>query len=152
MLWGPGVARWCLTGCLLLPPLPDGDLTDTVSGPRSTTSDPTSSKASTKSPTQRHNPFSEDPAETMSSSDTPVHTTSQGKGESHTLDLPDACTELEVIRSAGVGGTSGCPSRLLPASCFGPRAPGPHPRGRTGIFLETKGFSGGSWSKRKQRA
>uniref|UniRef100_A0ABI8ANM6 Pleckstrin homology and RUN domain containing M2 n=1 Tax=Felis catus TaxID=9685 RepID=A0ABI8ANM6_FELCA len=77
----------------------DGDLTDTVSGPRSTASDPTSSKASTKSPTQRHNPFSEDQAETVSSSDTtPVHTTSQEKGESHTLDLPDACTELEVIR------------------------------------------------------
>uniref|UniRef100_A0A452V8X8 Pleckstrin homology domain-containing family M member 2 n=1 Tax=Ursus maritimus TaxID=29073 RepID=A0A452V8X8_URSMA len=77
----------------------DGDLTDTVSGPRSTTSDPTSSKASTKSPTQRHNPFSEDAAETVSSSDTtPVHTTSQEKGESHTLDLPDPCPELEVIR------------------------------------------------------
>uniref|UniRef100_A0A667IQJ3 Pleckstrin homology domain-containing family M member 2 n=1 Tax=Lynx canadensis TaxID=61383 RepID=A0A667IQJ3_LYNCA len=77
----------------------DGDLTDTVSGPRSTASDPTSSKASTKSPTQRHNPFSEDQAETVSSSDTtPVHTTSQEKGESRTLDLPDACTELEVIR------------------------------------------------------
>uniref|UniRef100_A0A8C0Q2I5 Pleckstrin homology domain-containing family M member 2 n=2 Tax=Canis lupus familiaris TaxID=9615 RepID=A0A8C0Q2I5_CANLF len=77
----------------------DGDLTDTVSGPRSTASDLTSSKASTKSPTQRHNPFSEDPAETVSSSDTtPVHTTSQEKGEPHTLDLPDACTELEVIR------------------------------------------------------
>nr|XP_025711847.1 pleckstrin homology domain-containing family M member 2 isoform X3 [Callorhinus ursinus] len=77
----------------------DGDLTDTVSGPRSTASDPTSSKASTKSPTQRHNPFSEDQAETVSSSDTtPVHTTSQEKGESHAVDLPDPCTELEVIR------------------------------------------------------
>ncbi|MXQ81734.1 hypothetical protein E5288_WYG004956 [Bos mutus] len=82
----------------------DGDLTDTVSGPRSTTSDPTSSKASTKSPTQRHNPFNEDQAETVSSSDTtPVHTSSQEKGESHTPDLPDTCTELEVIRSAGRG-------------------------------------------------
>ncbi|XP_023113931.2 pleckstrin homology domain-containing family M member 2 isoform X2 [Felis catus] len=83
----------------IAPSSEDGDLTDTVSGPRSTASDPTSSKASTKSPTQRHNPFSEDQAETVSSSDTtPVHTTSQEKGESHTLDLPDACTELEVIR------------------------------------------------------
>ncbi|XP_064445945.1 pleckstrin homology domain-containing family M member 2 isoform X4 [Mirounga angustirostris] len=77
----------------------DGDLTDTVSGPRSTASDPTSSKASTKSPTQRHNPFSEDQAETVSSSDTtPVHSTSQEKGESHAVDLPDPSTELEVIR------------------------------------------------------
>ncbi|VFV42161.1 pleckstrin homology [Lynx pardinus] len=83
----------------IAPSSEDGDLTDTVSGPRSTASDPTSSKASTKSPTQRHNPFSEDQAETVSSSDTtPVHTTSQEKGESRTLDLPDACTELEVIR------------------------------------------------------
>ncbi|XP_043429771.1 pleckstrin homology domain-containing family M member 2 isoform X2 [Prionailurus bengalensis] len=83
----------------IAPSSEDGDLTDTVSGPRSTASDPTSSKASAKSPTQRHNPFSEDQAETVSSSDTtPVHTTSQEKGEPRTLDLPDACTELEVIR------------------------------------------------------
>nr|XP_010955798.1 pleckstrin homology domain-containing family M member 2 [Camelus bactrianus] len=82
----------------IAPSSEDGDLTDTVSGPRSTASDPTSSKASTKSPTQRHNPFNEDQAETVSSSDTtPVHATSQEKGESHILDLPD-CTELEVIR------------------------------------------------------
>lgn len=89
-------------GCLLFPVLSDGDLTDTVSGPRSTASDLTSSKASTKSPTQRHNPFNEDQAETVSSSDTtPVHTTSQENAESHTPDLPDTCTELEVIRSVG---------------------------------------------------
>uniref|UniRef100_A0A7N5KQL4 Pleckstrin homology domain-containing family M member 2 n=1 Tax=Ailuropoda melanoleuca TaxID=9646 RepID=A0A7N5KQL4_AILME len=83
----------------IAPSSEDGDLTDTVSGPRSTASDPTSSKASTKSPTQRHNPFSEDAAETVSSSDTtPVHATSQEKGESHALNLPDPCPELEVIR------------------------------------------------------
>ncbi|XP_021568045.1 pleckstrin homology domain-containing family M member 2 [Carlito syrichta] len=77
----------------------DGDLTDTVSGPRSTASDLASSKASTRSPTQRYNPFNEEQAETVSSSDTtPVHTTSQEKGESQALDLPDTCTELEVIR------------------------------------------------------
>lgn len=40
----------------------------------------------------------------MSSSDTtPVHTTSQEKEEAQALDLPDTCTELEVIRSAGRG-------------------------------------------------
>ncbi|XP_007948980.1 pleckstrin homology domain-containing family M member 2 [Orycteropus afer afer] len=77
----------------------DGDLTDTVSGPRSTASDPASSKASTKSPTQRHNPFNEAQGEGVSSSDTtPVHTASLEKGESQTLDLPEAYTELEVIR------------------------------------------------------
>ncbi|XP_014388778.1 PREDICTED: pleckstrin homology domain-containing family M member 2 isoform X1 [Myotis brandtii] len=76
----------------------DGDLTDTVSGPRSTASDLTSSKASTKSPTQRHNPFNEEQAEAVSSSDTtPVHTASQGK-EPHPPELLDAGTELEVIR------------------------------------------------------
>ncbi|KAM5246830.1 pleckstrin homology domain-containing family M member 2 isoform 2-T2 [Ctenodactylus gundi] len=83
----------------IAPSSEDGDLTDTVSGPRSTTSDLASSKASTKSPTQRHNPFNEEQAETVSSSDTtPVHTTSQEKGEAQAPDLSDACTELEVIR------------------------------------------------------
>lgn len=111
MLWGPGPQTVSDgPGCLLFPVLPDGDLTDTVSGPRSTASDPTSSKASTRSPTQRHNPFNEDQAETVSSSDTtPVHATSQEKG-SHTPELPDTCTELEVIRSAGgerLGGRPG---------------------------------------------
>ncbi|XP_040843887.1 pleckstrin homology domain-containing family M member 2 isoform X1 [Ochotona curzoniae] len=77
----------------------DGDLTDTVSGPRSTASDLTSSKASTRSPTQRHNPFNEEQAETVSSSDTtPVHATSEDKEESQVPELPEACAELEVIR------------------------------------------------------
>lgn len=88
--------------CLFV--LTDGDLTDTISGPRSTASDLTSSKASTKSPTQRHNPFNEEQPEAVSSSDTtPVHATSQEKEEAQTPDQPDACTELEVIRSAGRG-------------------------------------------------
>nr|XP_012618502.2 pleckstrin homology domain-containing family M member 2 isoform X2 [Microcebus murinus] len=83
----------------IAPSSEDGDLTDTVSGPRSTTSDLASSKASTRSPTQRHNPFNQEQAEVVSSSDTtPVHTTPPEKDESRALDLPDACTELEVIR------------------------------------------------------
>ncbi|XP_023578252.1 pleckstrin homology domain-containing family M member 2 isoform X3 [Octodon degus] len=83
----------------IAPSSEDGDLTDTISGPRSTASDLPSSKASTRSPTQRHNPFNEEQAETVSSSDTtPVHTTSQDKGESQVLEPPDTCTELEVIR------------------------------------------------------
>ncbi|XP_059547137.1 pleckstrin homology domain-containing family M member 2 isoform X7 [Myotis daubentonii] len=82
----------------IAPSSEDGDLTDTVSGPRSTASDLTSSKASTKSPTQRHNPFNEEQAEAVSSSDTtPVHSASQGK-EPHPSELLDAGTELEVIR------------------------------------------------------
>nr|XP_017193752.2 pleckstrin homology domain-containing family M member 2 isoform X2 [Oryctolagus cuniculus] len=83
----------------IAPSSEDGDLTDTVSGPRSTASDLTSSKASTKSPTQRHNPFNEEQAETVSSSDTtPVHSASQEREEPQALDPPDSCTELEVIR------------------------------------------------------
>ncbi|XP_005004409.1 pleckstrin homology domain-containing family M member 2 isoform X4 [Cavia porcellus] len=83
----------------IAPSSEDGDLTDTISGPRSTASDLTSSKASTRSPTQRHNPFNEEQAETVSSSETtPVHATSQDKGDSQVLEPPDACTELEVIR------------------------------------------------------
>ncbi|EDL13390.1 mCG19999, isoform CRA_a [Mus musculus] len=82
----------------IAPSSEDGDLTDTISGPRSTASDLTSSKTSTKSPTQRHNPFNEEQAETASSDTTPVHTTSQEKEEAQAPDQPDACTELEVIR------------------------------------------------------
>ncbi|XP_005081145.1 pleckstrin homology domain-containing family M member 2 isoform X1 [Mesocricetus auratus] len=77
----------------------DGDLTDTISGPRSTASDMTSGKTSTKSPTQRHNPFNEEQPEAVSSSDTtPVHATSPEKEEAQAPDQSDACTELEVIR------------------------------------------------------
>ncbi|XP_058531582.1 pleckstrin homology domain-containing family M member 2 isoform X2 [Ochotona princeps] len=83
----------------IAPSSEDGDLTDTVSGPRSTASDLTSSKASTRSPTQRHNPFNEEQAETVSSPDTtPVHATSEDKEESQVPELPDASAELEVIR------------------------------------------------------
>ncbi|XP_045404602.1 pleckstrin homology domain-containing family M member 2 isoform X2 [Lemur catta] len=83
----------------IAPSSEDGDLTDTISGPRSTASDLASSKASTRSPPQRHNPFNQEQAEVISSSDTtPVHTTPPEKEESRALDLPDACTDLEVIR------------------------------------------------------
>uniref|UniRef100_I3MLS2 Pleckstrin homology domain-containing family M member 2 n=1 Tax=Ictidomys tridecemlineatus TaxID=43179 RepID=I3MLS2_ICTTR len=110
----------------IAPSSEDGDLTDTVSGPRSTASDLTSSKASTKSPTQRHNPFSEEQAETVSSSDTtPVHTSSQEKGGSQALGLLDACTELEVIRSAGRGrGVYKCPRVCVHSSPFTSRGSG----------------------------
>lgn len=115
ILWGPGGPRQGLTGCCLLPVLPDGDLTDTVSGPRSTASDLTSGKASARSPTQRHNPFNEDQAEPVSSSDTtPVHATFQEKAESRTPEPPDACVELEVIRSEGAGAGGGWVGFLVP--------------------------------------
>ncbi|XP_054251024.1 pleckstrin homology domain-containing family M member 2 [Indicator indicator] len=81
----------------------DGDLTDTLSCPRSTASEANGSKASVKSPTQRHNPFNEERAEGTSSTETtPVHTAAQEKAEAtpEGTDQSESCTELEVIRLA----------------------------------------------------
>ncbi|XP_035423796.1 pleckstrin homology domain-containing family M member 2 isoform X2 [Cygnus atratus] len=81
----------------------DGDLTDTLSCPRSTASEANGSKASVKSPTQRYNPFNEEKADTLSSTETtPVHTASQEKAEAtpEGTDQSESCTELEVIRLA----------------------------------------------------
>uniref|UniRef100_A0A493SWP6 Pleckstrin homology domain-containing family M member 2 n=1 Tax=Anas platyrhynchos platyrhynchos TaxID=8840 RepID=A0A493SWP6_ANAPP len=81
----------------------DGDLTDTLSCPRSTASEANGSKASMKSPTQRYNPFNEEKADTLSSTETtPVHTASQEKAEAtpEGTDQSESCTELEVIRLA----------------------------------------------------
>ncbi|XP_015737924.1 pleckstrin homology domain-containing family M member 2 isoform X1 [Coturnix japonica] len=81
----------------------DGDLTDTLSCPHSTASEANGSKASVKSPTQRYNPFNEEKAEVLSSTETtPVHTASQEKAEAtpEGTDQSESCTELEVIRLA----------------------------------------------------
>ncbi|XP_010153673.1 PREDICTED: pleckstrin homology domain-containing family M member 2, partial [Eurypyga helias] len=81
----------------------DGDLTDTLSCPRSTASEANSSKASVKSPTQRYNPFNEEKADVPSSAETtPVHTASREKAEGtpEGTDQSESCTELEVIRLA----------------------------------------------------
>ncbi|NWS77430.1 PKHM2 protein, partial [Crotophaga sulcirostris] len=81
----------------------DGDLTDTLSCPRSAASEATGSKASVKSPTQRYNPFNEEKADAPSSAETtPVHTASQEKAEAtpEGTDQSESCTELEVIRLA----------------------------------------------------
>nr|XP_009669256.1 PREDICTED: pleckstrin homology domain-containing family M member 2 isoform X1 [Struthio camelus australis] len=81
----------------------DGDLTDTLSCPRSTASEANGSKASVKSPTQRYNPFNEEKADVPSSTETtPVHTASQEKAEAtpEGTDQSESCTELEVIRLA----------------------------------------------------
>uniref|UniRef100_A0A8D2KWN9 Pleckstrin homology domain-containing family M member 2 n=1 Tax=Varanus komodoensis TaxID=61221 RepID=A0A8D2KWN9_VARKO len=79
----------------------EGDLTDTLSCPPSGTSE-LASRASAKSPTQRHNPFNEK-AEALSSAETtPVHSASQEKAEGTTegTSQSEGCTELEVIRLA----------------------------------------------------
>ncbi|NXP73789.1 PKHM2 protein, partial [Ramphastos sulfuratus] len=81
----------------------DGDLTDTLSCPRSTASEANGSKASAKSPTQRYNPFNEEKADGLSSTETtPVHTAAQEKAEAtpEGTDQSESCTELEVIRLA----------------------------------------------------
>ncbi|XP_019396965.1 PREDICTED: pleckstrin homology domain-containing family M member 2 isoform X2 [Crocodylus porosus] len=79
----------------------DGDLTDTLSCPRSVASDTNGSKVSMKSPTQRYNPFNEK-AEVSSSETTPVHAASQEGVDAATegTDQSESCTELEVIRLA----------------------------------------------------
>ncbi|XP_061869116.1 pleckstrin homology domain-containing family M member 2 isoform X2 [Colius striatus] len=87
----------------IAPSSEDGDLTDTLSCPRSTASEANGSKASVKSPTQRYNPFNEEKADVPSSIETtPVHTAAQDKAEAtpEGTDQSESCTELEVIRLA----------------------------------------------------
>ncbi|XP_069730987.1 pleckstrin homology domain-containing family M member 2 isoform X4 [Phaenicophaeus curvirostris] len=87
----------------IAPSSEDGDLTDTLSCPRSTASEVNGSKVSVKSPTQRYNPFNEEKAEVLSSTETtPVHAASLEKAEAtpEGTDQSESCTELEVIRLA----------------------------------------------------
>ncbi|XP_061235590.1 pleckstrin homology domain-containing family M member 2 isoform X2 [Neopsephotus bourkii] len=87
----------------IAPSSEDGDLTDTLSCPRSTASEANGSKGSAKSPTQRHNPFNEEKSDVASSTETtPVHTASREKAEGtpEGTDQSESCTELEVIRLA----------------------------------------------------
>lgn len=91
--------------------LAEGDLTDPVSGPRSTASDPQTvisdsvvkttatpvrSTSLSRSPTFRYNPFNEDSDTNTSADVTPVHTASRRD------DAESNGTELEVIRCVPV--------------------------------------------------
>ncbi|XP_071305470.1 pleckstrin homology domain-containing family M member 2 isoform X2 [Agelaius tricolor] len=80
----------------IAPSSEDGDLTDTLSCPRS---EPNGGRAVVRSPTQqRHNPFNQDRAEAPSSADTtPVH---RAEATPEGTDQSESCTELEVIRLA----------------------------------------------------
>ncbi|XP_072553097.1 pleckstrin homology domain-containing family M member 2 isoform X2 [Salminus brasiliensis] len=99
----------------IAPSSEEGDLTDPVSGPRSSASDPQTvvsdsvviraapppvrSTSLSRSPTFRHNPFNEDSDTNTSADVTPVHTASRHDvttGE----DTESTSTELEVIRMA----------------------------------------------------
>ncbi|TSR39555.1 Pleckstrin homology domain-containing family M member 2 [Bagarius yarrelli] len=90
----------------------EGDLTDPVSGPRSTASDPQTvitdtvvktsaapvgSTSQLRSPTFRHNPFNEDSDTNTSADVTPVHTASHRNIPAGD-DTESTSTELEVIR------------------------------------------------------
>lgn len=98
-----------------VPLLPEGDLTDPASCPRSTTSDPQTvvtvpmgagagtlavrGPPTPRSPTFRHNPFNGDSDTNTSADVTPVHTAS--RHDTTTGDETESTsTELEVIRSA----------------------------------------------------
>ncbi|XP_070615535.1 pleckstrin homology domain-containing family M member 2 isoform X5 [Erythrolamprus reginae] len=79
----------------------EGDLTDTLSCPRSVASELNSCRASAKSPTQRYNPF-DGKAEGLSSAEsTPVHAASlKADLVPDGTDQSEGCMELEVIRLA----------------------------------------------------
>lgn len=92
--------------------LAEGDLTDPVSGPRSTTSDPQTvisdsmaktaatpvrSTSLSRSPTFRYNPFNEDSDTNTSADVTPVHTASR-RDILAWDETESTSTELEVIR------------------------------------------------------
>lgn len=96
--------------------LAEGDLTDPVSGPRSTASDPQTVIADTviktattpvgctslsRSPTFRYNPFNEDSDTNTSADVTPVHTASRRDIPAGD-DTESTSTELEVIRCVPV--------------------------------------------------
>ncbi|KAM7139071.1 pleckstrin homology domain-containing family M member 2 isoform 1-T1 [Macrochelys suwanniensis] len=81
----------------------DGDLTDTLSCPHSVASDLNGCKAPMKSPTQRYNPFNEEKADALSSTETtPAHTASLERMDTTAegTDQLESGTELEVIRLA----------------------------------------------------
>ncbi|XP_020637727.2 pleckstrin homology domain-containing family M member 2 isoform X2 [Pogona vitticeps] len=88
----------------IAPSSEDGDLTDTLSCPRSVTSELNTSRASAKSPTQqRYNPFNEKAEAPSSTETTPLHSASQEKADLVTTegtDQSESCAELEVIRLA----------------------------------------------------
>ncbi|XP_070812359.1 pleckstrin homology domain-containing family M member 2 isoform X1 [Pituophis catenifer annectens] len=79
----------------------EGDLTDTLSCPRSVVSELNSCRASAKSPTQRYNPFDGKAEGPSSAESTPVHAASlKADLMPEGTDQSEGCTELEVIRLA----------------------------------------------------
>ncbi|XP_053137402.1 pleckstrin homology domain-containing family M member 2 isoform X2 [Hemicordylus capensis] len=92
----------------IAPSSEEGDLTDTLSCPRSVASELSGTRALAKSPPLRHNPFDGKaglplpPFSSSSAETTPVHSASQEKAEgtAEGTDQSESCPELEVIRLA----------------------------------------------------
>ncbi|XP_056364237.1 pleckstrin homology domain-containing family M member 2 isoform X5 [Oenanthe melanoleuca] len=109
----------------------DGDLTDTLSCPRSGASEAQGGRA--RSPTQRHNPFNEQAANAASSADTtPVHAAARDGTEAtpEGTDQSESCTELEVIRLAKKKKT-GKKKKVKPEEAV--NSPAPEASGDSGI-------------------
>uniref|UniRef100_H9GK51 Pleckstrin homology domain-containing family M member 2 n=1 Tax=Anolis carolinensis TaxID=28377 RepID=H9GK51_ANOCA len=135
----------------------DGDLTDTLSCPRSVTSELTAGRASAKSPPQqqqqqlhRYNPFNEKAEAPSSLESTPVHSAAPEKPDgtaAEGTDQSEGGTELEVIRSVS-GRTREKPgkkkkARLEEAAVPARSAPeGPHEEEEDG------GGRSGEWAER----
>ncbi|XP_056364236.1 pleckstrin homology domain-containing family M member 2 isoform X4 [Oenanthe melanoleuca] len=115
----------------IAPSSEDGDLTDTLSCPRSGASEAQGGRA--RSPTQRHNPFNEQAANAASSADTtPVHAAARDGTEAtpEGTDQSESCTELEVIRLAKKKKT-GKKKKVKPEEAV--NSPAPEASGDSGI-------------------
>uniref|UniRef100_A0A8D0G3Q8 Pleckstrin homology domain-containing family M member 2 n=1 Tax=Sphenodon punctatus TaxID=8508 RepID=A0A8D0G3Q8_SPHPU len=81
----------------IAPSSEDGDLTDTLSCPHSMASDLNGSKVSMKSPTQRYNPFNEEKAEVLSSTETtPVLAKKKKAGKKKKVKSEEAASSPEA--------------------------------------------------------
>ncbi|MGH0132435.1 UNVERIFIED_CONTAM: hypothetical protein FKN15_049823 [Acipenser sinensis] len=78
----------------------EGDLTDSVSCPRSAACEPPLLEVAVRSPTLRYNPFNEESDTATSTEVTPVHHNSRDRSDTAEDDTESTGTELEVIRLA----------------------------------------------------
>ncbi|MGH0121139.1 UNVERIFIED_CONTAM: hypothetical protein FKN15_046384 [Acipenser sinensis] len=78
----------------------EGDLTDSVSCPRSAACEPPLLEVAVRNPTLRYNPFNEESDTATSTEVTPVHHNSRDRSDTAEDDTESTGTELEVIRLA----------------------------------------------------
>ncbi|XP_033909957.3 pleckstrin homology domain-containing family M member 2 isoform X2 [Acipenser ruthenus] len=84
----------------IAPSSEEGDLTDSVSCPRSAACEPPLLEVAVRSPTLRYNPFNEESDTATSTEVTPVHHNSRDRSDTAEDDTESTGTELEVIRLA----------------------------------------------------